>query len=42
MKVSDMNYAGRGVVTVRWIDMNDDMTEATSSKQDLIGFIPVQ
>ena len=42
MKVSDMNYAGRGVVTVRWVDMNDTMTEVTSSKQDLIGFIPVQ
>lgn|GEM_PF-6638207 len=33
IKVSDMNYSGRGVVTVRRIQMDETMTKATSSKQ---------
>lgn len=42
IKVSDMNYKGRWVVTVRWIDMNDSMTQVLGWKQKLTGFIPVQ
>ena len=33
---------GRLVVTVRWIDMNDSMTQVLGWKQKLTGFIPVQ
>jgi len=42
IKVSDMNYSGRSVVTVRRIQMDETMTKATSSKQWLMWFIPVQ
>ena len=41
MKVSDMNYSGLWVVTVRWIALTDDMTK-TKSGQTLLGFIPSQ
>ncbi len=41
MKVSDMNYAGLWIVTVRWISLNDSMT-ATKWWQTLMWFIPVQ
>ncbi len=42
MNVSDMNYAWLGVVTLRTVKMNDSMTEAISSNQNIIWFIPVQ
>lgn len=41
MKVSDMNYSGLWVVTVRWIPLNDAMTQ-TKAGQTLLGFIPSQ
>lgn len=41
MKVSDMNYSGLWTVTVRWISLNDAMTQ-TKGGQTLIGFIPSQ
>lgn len=41
MKVSDMNYAGLWTVTIRWIQLNDSMTQTTAG-QTLIGFIPEQ
>jgi len=41
MKVSDMNYSGLWVVTVRWISLNDAMTQ-TKGGQTLMGFIPSQ
>ena len=36
-----MNYSGLWTVTVRWISMNDAMTQ-TKWWQTLLGFIPVQ
>lgn len=42
MIVSDMNYAGLGIVTERLILLNDTMTEAVSSSQNIMWFIPVQ
>ena len=41
IKVSDMTYSGLWTVTVRWISMNDAMTQ-TKWWQTLLGFIPVQ
>ena len=41
MKVSDMNYWGLWTVTVRWIALNDAMTQ-TKGGQTLLGFIPSQ
>lgn len=40
--VSDMNYAGLWIVTERIVYLSDDMTEAVSSSQNIIGFIPAQ
>jgi hypothetical protein len=42
IQVSDMNYVGLGIVSVRWIQMNDAMTQATAWSASILWFIPVQ
>lgn len=40
--VEDMNYAGRYIVTRRWIPMNESMTQPTANSLPFSCFIPKQ
>ena len=42
IKISDMNYLGPNIVTIRRINMNDEFIQANDGKQRFVGFIPSQ